>query len=55
MVSGGLVLADEAGFVDSGRGRWGWWAGDKLLRTGALCFNGCRECKQEEEDKETCS
>ena len=45
VISRGLVLADEAGLVDSGRGRWRWRAGDELLWTGALCFNGCQECK----------
>lgn len=54
VVSRGLVLADEAGLVDSGRGRRGRRAGDKLLRAGALRFNGCRKCKQEEEDEEAC-
>lgn len=55
VVSRGLVLADEAGLVDSGRGRRGRRAGDELLRTGALRLNGCRECKQEKtEDEEAC-
>lgn len=47
VVSRGLVLADEAGLVDSRRGQRGRRAGDEFLRTGALRFNGCRECRQE--------
>ncbi len=50
VISRGLVLADEAGLVDSGRGWRGWRAGNELLRTGALRFNGCRECKQEKKE-----
>lgn len=41
VVSGGLVLAHEAGLVDSGRGWRGRWTGDELFRTGALRLNGC--------------
>lgn len=55
VVSRGLVLADEAGFVDSWRGRRGWRAGDQLLRTGALRLDRCRECKKEKkEDEKAC-
>lgn len=46
VVSRGLVLADEAGLVDSGRGWRGRRAGDQLLRTGALRLDRCRECKK---------
>lgn len=49
VVSRGLVLADEAGLVDSRRGWRGWWAGDKFLRTGALCFDGCKQKEGDEE------
>lgn len=52
VVSRGLVLADEAGLVDSGRGWRGRRAGDELLRTGALRFNGCGECKQKKKEDE---
>lgn len=52
VVTRGLVLADEAGLVDSRRGRRGRRAGDQLLRTSALCFNGCRKCKQEKKEDE---
>lgn len=55
VVSRGLVLADEAGLVDSGRGWWGRRAGDQLLRTGSLRLDRCRECKQEKkEDEKAC-
>lgn len=50
VVSGGLVLAHEAGLVDSGRGWRGWWTGDELFRTGALRLNGCWSCKNESKE-----
>lgn len=53
VISRGFVLADEAGLVDSGRRRWRWRAGDQLLRTGALRFDGCRESKREEDEKDS--
>lgn len=55
VVSRGFVLADEAGLVHPRRGWWGWWTGDEFLRTRALCFDGCRDCKQKEGDEEGCS
>lgn len=55
VVSRGLVLAHEAGLVDSGRWRRGRRTGNQLLRTGALRLNGCwKGRKGSEGDEKHC-
>lgn len=52
VVSRGLVLAHEAGLVDSGRRRRGRRTGNQLLGTGALRLNGCWKGRQDSEGDE---
>lgn len=52
VVSRGLVLAHEAGLVDSGRWRWGRRTGNQLLGTGALRLNGCWKGRQDSDGDE---
>lgn len=49
VIAGGLVLAHEAGLVDTGRGQGGRGTWDQLLRTGALGLDGCRDTTEEDD------